>query len=105
MNSLRLGRREILQKCLALGSLTILSAAFPSELIAAWEEREKLSRKLTPWNELGPFYKKSAPHTASLRAPVDRGIPLSVSGQVRHVRGDIVPDAKLEICQTDTFEH
>jgi hypothetical protein len=48
MNSPRLGRREILQKCLALGSLTILSTAFPSELIAAWEECEKLARKPTP---------------------------------------------------------
>jgi len=105
MNSLRLGRREILQKCLALGSLTILSAAFPSELIAAWEEREKLARKPTPWNELGPFYKKSAPHTASLRAPGDPGIPLSVSGQVLDVRGDIVPEAKLEIWQTDHLGH
>jgi len=67
-----------------------------TELIAAWDEHEKLVRKPTPWNELGPFYKKSAPQTASLRAPGDAGMPLSVSGQVFDVRGEIVPGAKIE---------
>ncbi len=43
--------------------------------------------------------------TASLRAPGDPGIPLSVSGQVLDVRGDIVPEAKLEIWQTDHLGH
>jgi len=98
-------RRSILQECLALGSLTIISSASATELIAAWDEHEKLVRKPTPWNELGPFYKKSAPQTASLRAPGDAGMPLSVSGQVFDVRGEIVPLAKIEVWQTDHLGH
>ncbi len=101
----RMTRRSILQECLALGSLTIISSASATELIAAWDEHEKLVRKPTPWNELGPFYKKSAPQTASLRAPGDAGMPLSVSGQVFDVRGEIVPLAKIEVWQTDHLGH
>ena len=101
----RMTRRSILQECLALGSLTIISLASATELIAAWDEHEKLVRKPTPWNELGPFYKKSAPQTASLRAPGDAGMPLSVSGQVFDVRGEIVPLAKIEVWQTDHLGH
>lgn len=101
----RMTRRSILQECLALGSLTIISSASATELIAAWDEHEKLVRKPTPWNELGPFYKKSAPQTASLRAPGDAGMPLSVSGQVFDVRGEIVPGAKIEVWQTDHLGH
>ena len=101
----RMTRRSILQECLALGSLTIISSASATEMIAAWDEREKLVRKPTPWNELGPFYKKSAPQTASLRAPGDAGMPLSVSGQVFDVRGEIVPLAKIEVWQTDHLGH
>jgi hypothetical protein len=55
--SARMARRTIFRNCLALGSLTIISSASATELIAAWEEREKFVRKPTPWNELGPFYK------------------------------------------------
>jgi protocatechuate 3,4-dioxygenase beta subunit len=105
MESARISRRDILHKCLALGSLTILSSASATELIAAWDEREKIVRKPTPWNELGPFYKKRAPQTASLRAPGDPGLPLSVGGQVFDVRGEIVPGAKIEVWQTDHLGH
>jgi len=98
-------RRDILQKCLTLGSLTILSSNSATKLIVAWEEREKLVRKPTPWNELGPFYKKQAPRSTSLRAPGDPGMPLSVSGQVFDVRGEIVSGAKIEIWQTDHLGH
>jgi len=103
MDTPRMKRRDILQKCLTLGSLTILSSA--TKLIVAWEEREKLVRKPTPWNELGPFYKKQAPRSTSLRAPGDPGMPLSVSGQVFDVRGEIVSGAKIEIWQTDHLGH
>jgi protocatechuate 3,4-dioxygenase beta subunit len=105
MDTPRMKRRDILQKCLTLGSLTILSSSSATELIVAWEEREKLVRKPTPWNELGPFYKKQAPQSTSLRAPGDPGMPLSVSGQVFDVRGEIVSGAKIEIWQTDHLGH
>jgi protocatechuate 3,4-dioxygenase beta subunit len=105
MGSPRITRRGVLQKCLALGSLTILSSTSATELIAAWDEREKLVRTPTPWNELGPFYKKRAPQTASLRALEDPGMPLSVSGQVFDVRGEVVSGAKVEVWQTDHLGH
>jgi len=105
MDTPRMKRRDILQKCLTLGSLTILSSNSATKLIVAWEEREKLVRKPTPWNELGPFYKKQAPRSTSLRAPGDPGMPLSVSGQVFDVRGEIVSGAKIEIWQTDHLGH
>ncbi len=105
MESPRINRRETLHKCLALGSLTIISSASATEVIAAWDEREKLVRKPTPWNELGLFYKKGAPQAASLRAPGDPGMPLSVSGQVFDIHGEIVPGAKLEVWQTDHLGH
>jgi hydroxyquinol 1,2-dioxygenase len=40
-----------------------------------------------------------------LRAPGDPGMPLSVSGQVFDVRGEIVPGAKIEVWQTDHLGH
>jgi hypothetical protein len=39
MQSPRLNRRDVLQKCLALGSLTILSTASAPELIAAGDPK------------------------------------------------------------------
>jgi protocatechuate 3,4-dioxygenase beta subunit len=105
MGSPRVNRRDILQKCLALGSLAIFSSTSATELIAAWDEREKLVRTATPWNELGPFYKKRAPQTSSLRAPQDPGMPLSVSGRIFDVHGEVVSGAKLEVWQTDHLGH
>jgi protocatechuate 3,4-dioxygenase beta subunit len=105
MDSPRMTRRSTLHKCLAFGSLAIVSSISPTQLIAAWDDHEKLVRKATPWNELGPFYKKSAPESASLRRPGDPGMPLSVSGQVFDVRGEVVPGAKIEVWQTDHLGH
>ena len=56
-----LGPTRNASEIVALGSLTIISSATASALISAWEEHEKSARKPTPWNELGPFYKKGAP--------------------------------------------
>jgi len=73
-------RREILQKCLALGSVTLMASHSSAAMLLAFVEKEL--RKPTPANELGPFYKKRAPETATLRVPGDPGMPLSVSGQI-----------------------
>ena len=94
-------RRAILHKCLALGSLTVGSSFSAETMFAAFQDREKQLRKPTPPNSLGPFYKKLAPTTATLRAPGDPGLPLSLSGQVLDTRGDVLPDAMIEIWQTD----
>ena len=101
---LSLSRRELLAKCAALGSLTVGSSLLLPTAIAAWEAQEN-SRKPTPWNELGPFYKQQAPQASQLRGPNDPGLPLAVSGQVFDTRGNAVQSASLEIWQTDHLGH
>jgi protocatechuate 3,4-dioxygenase beta subunit len=96
-----LTRRAIFHKCLALGSLTLASGFSAETLFAALKEREKQPRAPTPPNPLGPMYKRLAPTTGTLRAPGDLGLPLSLSGQVRDTRGDVLRDATVEIWQTD----
>lgn len=100
-----LTRREILENCLALGSLTIVSSAPALSMVAAFQERELQYRRPTPPNEIGPFYKKRAPETAMLRVPGDPGMPLEVSGQVFNTRADALPHALIEIWQTDHLGH
>ncbi len=98
-----LNRREILQKCLALGSITLIASSSRAAMLLAFEEKEL--RKPTPANELGPFYKKRAPETATLRAPGDPGMPLSVSGQILDTRGEKLPNVVVEVWQTDHLGH
>ncbi len=96
-----LTRRDVLQKCVALGSVVIASQFSPEAMLAAFQDREKWVRKPTPPNALGPFYKRLTPVNNMLRAPGDLGMPLTLSGQVFNTRGDIVPDATIEIWQTN----
>jgi protocatechuate 3,4-dioxygenase beta subunit len=96
-----LTRRDILQKCLALGSLTLTTSFSAEAMFAALQEGSKQLRKPVPPNALGPFYKRLAPTTGTLRAPGDPGLPLAVSGQVFDTRGDVLSDAMIEIWQTD----
>jgi len=97
-------RRELLERCAALGAITLATSLPLSALAAAWDEAEK-KRPPTPFCELGPFYKRQAPHTSMLRAAGDSGMPLAVSGAVYNTRGDLVPDAKVEVWQTDNLGH
>ena len=99
-----LSRRELLERCAALGAITLASSSPVSAIAAAWDEAEK-KRTPTPFCELGPFYKREAPHTSTLRAAGDAGMPLQIAGTLYNVRGEIVPDAKLEIWQTDNLGH
>jgi protocatechuate 3,4-dioxygenase beta subunit len=96
-----LARREVLQKCIALGSIVIASDFSADSVLFAFREGEKPLPKPTPPNTLGPFYKRLAPINAKLRAPGDPGIPLTLSGQVFDTRGDIVSDVTVEIWQTN----
>lgn len=98
-----LTRRAILHKCLAFGSLSVASSFSAEVMFAAFQEREHQPRKPTPPNTLGPYYKRLAPATEALRAPGDPGLPLSLSGQVLDTRGDVLPDATIEIWQADHF--
>jgi len=100
-----LTRRDLLQKCVALGSVVIASQFSTEAMLAAFQDREKQVRKPTPQNTLGPFYKRLTPMNNMLRAPGDPGIPLTLAGQVFNTRGDIVPDATIEIWQTSHQGH
>src|SRR5437879_5875433 len=94
-----LTRRDLLLKCAALGALTLAPGASLAESLD-WFEQER-PRTPTPWDELGPFYKREAPHLARLRAPGDAGLPLAVSGQVFDTRGRVLEGATLEIWQAN----
>lgn len=96
-------RRELLERCTVFGAVTVASTISLPTLAAVWDEAEK--KKPTPFCELGPFYKREAPHTSVLRAPNDPGMPLALAGVVYDTRGDVIPDAKLEIWQTDNAGH
>jgi len=97
-------RRELLERCAAFGAITVATSLPLAAVAAAWDDAEK-KRQPTPFCELGPFYKREAPHTSQLRAPGDSGMPLALAGVVYDVRGDVVPDAKLEVWQTDNDGH
>src|SRR5215510_9581273 len=99
-----LSRRDMLANCAALGSLVVGSTLSLPQVLAGWEEQERI-RKPTSWNELGPFYKGQAPQTTHLRAPGDPGLPLVVSGQVFDTRGNVIEGAKLEIWHADHLGH
>lgn len=63
-----LNRRDLLLKCAALGVLKV-APAICLESVALAQEPTGVLRKPTPWNELGPFYKRKAPKNTKLRAP------------------------------------
>jgi protocatechuate 3,4-dioxygenase beta subunit len=96
-------RRDVLLQCAALGSLKFLAPALGlTEVVSAFELAEQATaRSATPWNEIGPFYKRLAPNTSHLRAPNDPGLGLAVSGRVFDTRGDALSGAKVEIWQAD----
>lgn len=97
-------RRDLLERCVAMGAVTLATQGSLSSIAHAWDAAEK-KRPPTPFCELGPFYKREAPHVSVLRAAGDAGMPLSVTGVVYSTSGEILPNAKLEIWQTDHFGH
>jgi protocatechuate 3,4-dioxygenase beta subunit len=99
-----MNRRELLERCAVSGALILTTSLSLPALVVEWDKSEQ-KRKPTPYCELGPFYKREAPHTSALRAPGDAGMPLALSGMVYNTRGEIVLDAKVEIWQTDNDGH
>ena len=98
----RMTRRETLLKCIALGSLRLVSGLALTETVLAVEAQENnRTRKPTPWNEIGPFYKRLAPNNPQLRAPNDPGLPITVSGRVFDIRGEPLAGAQIEVWQTN----
>src|SRR5262245_21262148 len=98
-------RRDVLEKCLAFGGLTVAAGLSPSAALEAWAAETLRPRRATPINELGPFYKKIAPANAVLRAAGDPGTPLTVTGKVWSARGAALPGAVIEIWQADHNGH
>lgn len=98
-----LSRREVLEKCLVLGGVTLASTHSSAAMLLAFEEKELCGP--TPQTVLGPFYKKAAPQTANLRPTGDPGMPLSVSGGIFNTRGERVSNAVIEVWQTDHYGH
>jgi len=99
-----LTRREALLRCAALGSLNLVVPALGlTDAVAAFElaEQANTARNATPWNEIGPFYKRLAPNSRRLRATNDPGLGLDVTGQVFNTRGEKLAGAKVEIWQAD----
>jgi protocatechuate 3,4-dioxygenase beta subunit len=90
-------RRDLLVKCVATGALTLAPGVTLAEALAWGEAQEGGARAPTAWNELGPFYKREAPHMAELRIAGDPGLPLSVSGKVFDTRGQALEGATIEI--------
>lgn len=99
-----ISRRELLERCAAFGAITLASSISLPALASAWDEAQK-KRQATPFCELGPFYKRQAPNTSMMRAAGDAGMPLTVAGGVYDTRGDLVPEAKVEVWQTDNAGH
>lgn len=96
-----LTRRELLLKSAALGSLSLIPGLSFEEALWAWQRSEQKPHKPTPWNEIGPFYKRNAPESAQLRRPGDPGLPVHVSGKVFDTRGNVLSGAKIEIWQAN----
>jgi protocatechuate 3,4-dioxygenase beta subunit len=95
-----LSRRDLLLKCAAMGGLALGPTVSIVEALD-WAAPQSAGRTPTAWDELGPFYKKHAPHVAQLRLPGDPGLPLSVSGEVFDTRGHPLEGATLEIWQAN----
>jgi len=97
-------RREILQRCAALGIL-VAGPSFAGSVADAFAEAESGRRPPTPSNALGPFYRRGAPDKHDLRGASDPGLPLIVSGTVFDTRGEERPDATIEVWQADHLGH
>ncbi len=98
-------RREMLEKCIAGGTLAAGIPMSQTRLLALWQQKEAHAPRRTAENEIGPFFKKGAPPSTTLRADGDPGFPLHVSGRILNTRGDLVPEARLEIWQADHLGH
>jgi protocatechuate 3,4-dioxygenase beta subunit len=94
-------RRDVLRQCLAAGVLVAPTGWGEAEALYAWFDAGQARREPTPHVEMGPFYKRRAPSNTMLRTSGDKGTPLTVSGRVITVNGDVVPNATIEVWQAD----
>jgi protocatechuate 3,4-dioxygenase beta subunit len=101
MKRVALTRRDVVATCIANGVLVAGMSMSGKQVLAAWQEGERSPMKPTANGEIGPFYKKGAPNRATLRNAGDAGFPLRVTGQVWNTRGERVPEARIDLWQTD----
>ena len=102
MKKHELSRREALLQCAAIGSLRLAPVLGLTGAVDSLVAQERAAaKKVTQWNEIGPFYKRLAPNQAMLRIESDPGLPLNVGGTVYSARGDRLPEAKIEVWQAD----
>ena len=102
MSSQRLSRRDALLRCAAAGALRLAPGLGLIQAVSALHAQESsAARKPTPWNEIGPFYKRLAPNQAQLRAANDPGLPLTVHGSVFGTHGGALSGARIEIWHAD----
>jgi protocatechuate 3,4-dioxygenase beta subunit len=106
MSNQRPSRRDSLLRCAALGSLRLAGSLSLTEALSVLlAQEEPLARKPTPWNEIGPFYKRLAPSDRKLRHPSDPGLPLAVTGRIFNTRGETLAGAQVEVWHADHFGH
>jgi len=102
---MELSRRDLLLKSLVIGLIKLSPGMTVASAVASWRSAEGGARPATPTDQLGPFYRKGTPksggHSAMLRAAGDPGLPLAVVGAVYNTRGAVVPEAKIEVWQTN----
>lgn len=92
-------RKRFLMRAAEMGALIIASPLSINSISRAFFFQRHLHP--TPSNDLGPFYKRGAPHRKVMRTPGDPGLPLKISGKVFSEKGYELPDATLEIWQTN----
>jgi hypothetical protein len=94
-------RRDLLLKSAALGAVVVAPSLSLAEAIDGWQRQQGAPLKPTAWDEIGPFYKRDAPHVTHLRKRGDPGLPVDIAGNVFDTRGDILSGATIEIWQAN----
>jgi protocatechuate 3,4-dioxygenase beta subunit len=94
----------MIEQCIIRGALISgIAGMSENRLLAEWLQAETKAQSPTGSEQLGPFYKKGAPHVKMLRQPRDPGLPLRVTGNVWNTRGDILTDAVLDVWHADFY--
>lgn len=94
----RMDRREMLETCLVRGLLLAPGLAYAAA-VDAWAAQNQ--RAPTPADQLGPFYKRNAPESTRLVPQGEPGFPIQVMGRVVNTRGDVLPNAVVEVWHAD----
>lgn len=98
-------RRQLLLECAAFGCLIAAPPVSLAEAVEQLAESSQSKLRSTPLNEIGPFYKRLAPHKTVLRGPGDQGLPVNIAGRVLDTQGRSLEGAKLEIWHADHYGH